>query len=139
MCGAISCFDWVIQLCVKIFKVGNFFQILTFGFNFKKVYEETVTSSSQVQAVQGTFTLDAPLGSNVRVVAHCADEADLDTVEVVSPNGRVYDLPLVSDGMLHIRIPQTDEVRESSLPPLRSTLVSIKMIGDIKSPGKKKR
>jgi hypothetical protein len=76
-----------------------------------KVYEETVTSSSQVQAVQGTFTLDAPLGSNVRVVAHCADEADLDTVEVVSPNGRVYDLPLVSDGMLHIRIPQTDEVR----------------------------
>lgn len=58
----------------------------------------------------GTFTLDAPLGANVRVVAHCADEADLDTVEVVSPNGRVYDLPLVSDGMLHIRIPHTDEV-----------------------------
>ncbi|XP_046653735.1 calcium-activated chloride channel regulator 1-like isoform X2 [Daphnia pulicaria] len=79
-----------------------------------QVYEETVTSSSQVQAVQGTFTLDAPLGSNVRVVAHCADEADLDTVEVVSPNGRVYDLPLVSDGMLHIRIPQTDEFGEWS-------------------------
>ena len=82
----------------------------SFLFDFKKVYEETVTSNNQVQAVQGTFTLDAPLGSNVRVVAHCADEADLDTVEVVSPNGRVYDLPLVSDGMLHIRIPQTDEV-----------------------------
>lgn len=107
------CFDWVIQLCVKIFKVGIFNKISDFNyFNFYlKVYEETVTSSSQVQAVQGTFTLDAPLGSNVRVVAHCADEADLDTVEVVSPNGRVYDLPLVSDGMLHIRIPQTDEVR----------------------------
>lgn len=77
-----------------------------------QVYEETVTSSSQVPSVTGTFTLDAPLGSNVRVVAHCADEADLDTVEVVSPNGRVYDLPLVSDGMLHVRIAETDEVKQ---------------------------
>ncbi|KAI9559912.1 hypothetical protein GHT06_013919 [Daphnia sinensis] len=77
-----------------------------------QVYEETVTSANQVQS--GTFTLDAPLGANVRVVAHCADEADLDTVEVVSPNGRVYDLPLVSDGMLHIRIPHTDEFGEWS-------------------------
>ncbi|KAK4029989.1 hypothetical protein OUZ56_022946, partial [Daphnia magna] len=75
-----------------------------------QVYEETVTSANQMQS--GTFTLDAPLGANVRVVAHCADEADLDTVEVVSPNGRVYDLPLVSDGMLHIRIPHTDEFGE---------------------------
>lgn len=78
------------------------------SFRSHKVYEETVTSTNQMQS--GTFTLDAPLGANVRVVAHCADEADLDTVEVVSPNGRVYDLPLVSDGMLHIRIPHTDEV-----------------------------
>ncbi|XP_057365411.1 calcium-activated chloride channel regulator 1-like [Daphnia carinata] len=75
-----------------------------------QVLEETVTSTNQMQS--GTFTLDAPLGANVRVVAHCADEADLDTVEVVSPNGRVYDLPLVSDGMLHIRIPHTDEFGE---------------------------
>lgn len=58
----------------------------------------------------GTFHLDAPLGDNVRVVAHVADEADLDTIQVVSPSGKVYDLPLVSDGMLHIRIAQTDEV-----------------------------
>ena len=69
-------------------------------------------SRPTTSSFSGTFTLDAPLGHNVRVVAHCDDEADLDTVEVVSPSGRVYDLPLVSDGMLHIRIPHTDEVRK---------------------------
>lgn len=74
-----------------------------------QVYEETVVSRDGSSAT-GSFLLDAPLGRNVRIVAHCADEADVDTIEVVSPSGRVYDLPLVADGMLHIRIPHTDEV-----------------------------
>ena len=76
-----------------------------------QVYEESVTAVDGLSMVGGTFTLDAPLGTNVWIVAHCADEADLDTIEVVSPSGRIFDLPLVSDGMLHIRIPETDEVR----------------------------
>lgn len=65
----------------------------------------------------GSFLLDAPLGRNVRIVAHCADEADVDTIEVVSPSGRVYDLPLVADGMLHVRIPHTDEVSRVAVGP----------------------
>lgn len=81
----------------------------------QQVFEETVTSGHRSNGA-GTFNLDAPLGHNVRVVAHCADEADLDTIEVVSPSGRVYDLPLVSDGMLHIRIPHTDEVHARQIP-----------------------
>ena len=48
------------------------------------------------------------------MVAHCEDEADLDTVQVLSPSGRIYDLPLVSDGMLLVRIPKTDEFGEWS-------------------------
>lgn len=62
----------------------------------------------------GTFQLDSPLGDNVRILAHCEDEADLDAIQVVSPSGKIYDLPLVSDGMLHIRIPHTDEVKISN-------------------------
>lgn len=69
-----------------------------------------MTAGDGLSAVGGSFTLDAPLGRNVWIVAHCADEADLDTIEVVSPSGRIFDLPLVSDGMLHIRIAQTNEV-----------------------------
>ena len=69
-----------------------------------------MTAGDGLSTVGGSFTLDAPLGRNVWIVAHCADEADLDTIEVVSPSGRIFDLPLVSDGMLHIRIPQTNEV-----------------------------
>ena len=82
---------------------------ITFKVMSFKVYEETVTAG---QASSGTFVLDAPLGRNVRLVAHCADEGDLDAVQVFSPSGRVYDLPLVADGMLHIRIAETEEFGE---------------------------
>lgn len=75
--------------------------------NFK-VYEETLIADDGLPLL-GVFTLDAPFGSNVWIGVHCADEADLDTIEVVSPSGRIFDLPLVSDGMLHIRIGETDE------------------------------
>lgn len=52
-----------------------------------QVYEETLTAGQTATATTagGTFTLDSPLGENVWIVAHCADEADLDTIEVLSP------------------------------------------------------
>ena len=81
------------------------------NFFLKKVYKEYLMPRDGL-SVLGSFTLDAPLGTNVWIVAHCADEADLDTMEVISPSGRIFDLPQVSDGMLHIRIPDTREVRQ---------------------------
>lgn len=52
------------------------------------MYEENLTaggSGQQTTTTGGTFTLDSPLGENVWIVAHCADEADLDTLQVLSP------------------------------------------------------
>lgn len=92
---------------MNTFKVGEIeqkkFNSFLLGW---QVYEELVTNAQAT----GSFQLDAPLGSDLRIVAHCQDEADLDSIQVMSPSGKIYDLPLVSDGMLHIRIPQTDEV-----------------------------
>ena len=89
-----------------------------------QVFEETVTSGDEMQlqenggdlinsrVVTGRFTLDEPLGSNVWLVVHCDDADAVDALEAVSPSGRLYDLPLVADGLIHIRIAQTNEFGE---------------------------
>ena len=62
--------------------------------------------------VSGRFTLDQPLGANVWLVVHCDDTDAVDALEAVSPSGRLYDLPLVADGLIHIRIAHTQEYGE---------------------------
>lgn len=83
------------------------------------MYQETVVPRDGLSVV-GSFTLDAPLGTNVWISAHSTDEADLDTIEVISPSGRIFDLPQVNDGLLHIRITETTEVRPLDLFSLYS-------------------
>ncbi|CAL8101953.1 unnamed protein product [Orchesella dallaii] len=87
-----------------------FIQIISenLGTPLNKVYDAVHWPDSEWQA-RGKFTIEDSLGRNTWVTVTTEESGDVDGLQLVSPSGKDFDLPLHAEGMMFLRIPGAAE------------------------------
>jgi len=58
----------------------------------------------------GQFTIEDSLGRNTWVTVTTEEVGDVDGLQLISPTGKEFDLPLHAEGLVFVRIPGVTEV-----------------------------
>ena len=74
------------------------------------MYETTQWPDSDWQS-RGKFTIEESLGRNTWVTVTTEEVGDVDGLQLFSPTGKEFDLPLHAEGLVFLKIPGVSEVR----------------------------